>query len=222
MPLSSVSDSSPVQFFKAISRAWVLPSIPQNIQQLGAFLALLILSPILLLSFLAIRINSQGPAIYTQTRVGLFGRHFRMYKFRSMYQPSDPRYVDIENIQSDREGVCKKLFNDPRITAVGKVIRKLSIDELPQLINVFQGDMLMIGPRPALIEEVEAYSLEQFRRLDAKPGLTGLWQVSGRADTSFEEQMALDLRYIEERDLFLDLYILFATVPAVLTGKGAY
>jgi len=222
MPLSNVSDSSPVQFLRAISRAWVLPSIPQNIQQLGALLALLILSPILLLSFLAIRINSEGPAIYTQTRVGLFGRHFRMYKFRSMYQPSDSRYVDIKNIQSDREGVCKKLFNDPRITAVGKVIRKLSIDELPQLINVFQGDMLMIGPRPALVEEVEAYSLEQFRRLDAKPGLTGLWQVSGRADTSFEEQMALDLRYIEEKDLFLDLYILFATVPAVLTGKGAY
>jgi len=139
-----------------------------------------------------------------------------------MYLPTDIRYVDIESIESDREGVCKKLFNDPRITAVGKVIRKLSIDELPQLINVFQGDMLMIGPRPALPQEVKAYSIEQFKRLDAKPGLTGLWQVSGRADTSFEEQMALDLRYVEEKDLFLDLYILLATVPAVLTGKGAY
>jgi len=222
MPLSSATNSSAVGFARPNLRVLGLPSIPQSIQQLGALVALLILSPILLLSFLAIRLNSDGPAIYTQTRVGLLGRHFRIYKFRSMYLPTDIRYVDIESIESDREGVCKKLFNDPRITAVGKVIRKLSIDELPQLINVFQGDMLMIGPRPALPQEVKAYSIEQFKRLDAKPGLTGLWQVSGRADTSFEEQMALDLRYVEEKDLFLDLYILLATVPAVLTGKGAY
>ena len=139
-----------------------------------------------------------------------------------MYMPSDPRYVDISRMKSDREGVAKKLFNDPRITKVGKIIRKLSIDELPQLLNVLRGDMVLIGPRPALPEEVEKYTLEQFRRLDAVPGLTGLWQVSGRADTTFEEQMSLDIRYVEERSLAMDLRILVATVPAVLLGKGAY
>ena len=222
MPLSNIFDTPSIQFARPNLRFRALPGIPQWAQQLGALIALLLLSPIIILSFLAIRLGSQGPGIYTQTRVGLFGRQFRIYKFRSMYLPTDSRYVDIDSIKSDREGACKKLFNDPRITAVGKVIRKLSIDELPQLINVLQGDMVMIGPRPALPQEVEVYSLEQFRRLDAKPGLTGLWQVSGRADTSFVEQMELDLRYVEEKNLFLDLYILLATVPVVLMGKGAY
>ncbi len=198
------------------------PCIPGGVQRFGALILLLALSPIMLLSYLAICAESRGPAIYTQTRVGLLGRRFRIYKFRSMYRPDDPRYVDTSNLASDREGVCKKLFKDPRITRVGKVIRKLSIDELPQLVNVLLGDMVLIGPRPALPEEVDEYSLRQFKRLDACPGLTGLWQVSGRADTSFEEQMNLDLRYVEERSLLLDLRILFATVPAVLSGKGAY
>jgi lipopolysaccharide/colanic/teichoic acid biosynthesis glycosyltransferase len=196
--------------------------LPFVLQRMGAFVALVLLSPIMLFSFIAIRLESRGPAIYTQTRVGYLGRRFKIYKFRSMFLTNDPRYVDISTLKSDREGVCKKLFKDPRITRVGRVIRKLSIDELPQLLNVIQGDMLLIGPRPALPQEVAEYTLRQFKRLDALPGLTGLWQVSGRADTSFEEQMQLDIRYVEKRCLLLDLRILAATIPAVLTGRGAY
>lgn len=196
--------------------------IPLPIQQFGAGLALLLLSPILLLAMLAIRIESKGAIFYSQVRVGHRGRHFRIWKLRSMYLSSDPRWVDISSLQSDREGTCKKLFKDPRITKVGRIIRKLSIDELPQLWNVLTGDMVMIGPRPALPEEVDAYSFHMLERMNAMPGLTGLWQVSGRADTTFEEQINLDLRYVRNQSLAMDIKILFATVPAVLLGKGAY
>ena len=143
-----------------------------------------------------------------------------MYKFRSMYMPSDARFKAPE--KSDRNGICEKFYNDPRVSSVGKVIRKLSIDELPQLFNVLLGDMALIGPRPALPKEVSEYKLYMLHRLDVKPGITGLWQVSGRADISFLEQIKLDVKYVEERTFLMDLKILFATVPAVITGRGAY
>jgi exopolysaccharide production protein ExoY len=194
--------------------------LPQFIQQLIACLAILVLSPILLLTALAIRINSKGPLIYSQVRVGEQGKRFTMYKFRSMYMPDDSRYQ--MPARSDRDGICKKSFNDPRITAVGRIIRKLSIDELPQLFNVLTGDMALVGPRPALPSEVDAYAGYMLHRFDAKPGLTGLWQVSGRADIGFDDQILLDFKYVEERNIITDLKILFATIPAVLTGRGAY
>jgi lipopolysaccharide/colanic/teichoic acid biosynthesis glycosyltransferase len=139
-----------------------------------------------------------------------------------MYLNTDAKYIDPSQLQSDREGACKKLFKDPRITPLGRIIRKLSIDELPQLWNVVKGDMVLIGPRPALIDEVAVYSTLAMHRLQVNPGLTGLWQVSGRADTTFDEQIALDLRYIHEQSLSLDLKILLYTLPAVAFGKGAY
>ena len=145
-----------------------------------------------------------------------------MYKFRSMYMPDDPRYVDPAQLISDRDGVCNKFKKDPRITCVGRIIRKLSIDELPQLLNVLKGEMVLIGPRPALPQETDAYDWYMLERLNTKSGLTGLWQVSGRADTSFQEQIDLDLRYVRERSWLLDLKIMLATIPAVVTGKGAY
>ena len=199
-----------------------LTCLPSVVQRLAAALGLVLISPILLLVGLALRWESKGAAIYSQVRVGKQGRRFTLYKFRSMYLNTDAKYIDPSQLQSDREGVCKKLFKDPRITPLGRIIRKLSIDELPQLWNVVKGDMVLIGPRPALIDEVAAYSNLAMHRLQVNPGLTGLWQVSGRADTTFDEQIALDLRYIHEQSLSLDLKILLYTLPAVAFGKGAY
>jgi len=196
--------------------------LPKFIQQLIALAGLVAFSPILLLTALFIRLESPGDAIFTQTRVGLKGRRFKIYKFRSMRLSTDPKYIDIRQLKADREGVCAKLFKDPRITRIGRFIRKSSIDELPQLINVLKGDMLLIGPRPALPQETDIYTKKAFGRLGSIPGLTGLWQVSGRADTTFDEQVELDLRYAKQRSLFEDIRILWMTVPAVIFGKGAY
>jgi len=192
------------------------------LQRFVAFLGLLVISPFLVLVALMIRLDSPGSPIFCQTRVGLNGRRFSFYKFRSMRIETDPKYVDVSAIPSDRDGVCKKLFNDPRITSLGRFIRKYSSDELPQLLNVLKGDMLLIGPRPALVPGTDQYSMRARQRLLTMPGLTGLWQVSGRADTSFEEQVALDIRYVNEQSGWQDFKILFATIPVVLFGKGAY
>ena len=196
--------------------------IPVFLQQLAVILSLIVIAPALAAVALAIKLESRGPALFTQTRVGENGKRFKLYKFRSMYMKDDPRYVEPDASQSDRDGVCMKFFDDPRITRIGKFIRKYSIDELPQLLNVAKGEMVLIGPRPALPQEVDAYQLGMYRRLDSKPGLTGLWQVSGRANTTFEEQIALDVSYVDQRSLLMDVRILLATVPAVLKGEGAY
>lgn len=193
-----------------------------TLQRLAALVGLIALSPLLLVVAALIKLESPGSALFTQTRVGLNGRRFAFFKFRSMRTQSDPKYVDVSKIESDRDGVCKKFFNDPRVTNIGRFIRKYSIDELPQLLNVVKGDMLLIGPRPALTVETDQYSMNARQRLTTMPGLTGLWQVSGRANTTFEEQVELDIRYVEEQSWIEDLRILFATIPVVLFGKGAY
>jgi lipopolysaccharide/colanic/teichoic acid biosynthesis glycosyltransferase len=196
--------------------------VPIILQRSVALLALLLISPLLLFVIFLIKRGSSGSAIFSQTRVGKNGRHFKMYKFRSMYLKSDIRYTEPDPTQSAREGVCKKYINDPRITKVGQFIRKYSIDELPQLFNVVNGDMCLVGPRPALA--IETYEYDSFvqPRLFSKPGLTGLWQVSGRANTSFDEQLQLDKSYIKQQSIFMDCKIIAMTIPAVLTAKGAY
>jgi exopolysaccharide production protein ExoY len=184
-------------------------------------LLLLALSPLLIVTALAVCIESRGPVFFRQQRVGKDGKLFNMIKFRSM--TTDAKlHAAVAEMESDRDGVCKKFVNDPRVTRTGRVIRKLSIDELPQLLNVLRGEMSLIGPRPALQEEVAQYSDYDRQRLAALPGISGLWQVSGRADLSFEEQIDLDLRYIRECSLFADLRITLQTIPAVLRGSGAY
>lgn len=193
-----------------------------SIQRLAALVGLLLISPVLLGVWLTIRLESKGPALFRQIRVGLHGRRFELYKFRSMYLPEDPRFKAPDVNHSDREGICAKYRKDPRITRVGQVIRKFSIDELPQLLNVLKGDMALVGPRPALVNEVEAYDCTALNRLNTMPGLTGLWQISGRADTTFEEQVRLDLEYIAKQNWLFDFFILLRTVPAVVSGKGAY
>ena len=196
--------------------------MPFYIQRGLALMALICLSPILGLTALLIALESRGGVIFKQRRVGQHGRQFEFIKFRSMRTPTDPKYREPRAEDSDRQGVCAKYLKDPRITTIGQFIRKFSIDELPQLWNVVKGDMALVGPRPALVSEVEAYEQTDLDRLNAMPGLTGLWQVSGRADTTFIEQVKLDLEYIERQSGWYDLLILFKTIPAVLTARGAY
>lgn len=183
--------------------------------------ALLLLSPLLLLTALAIKLDSQGPVFFQQERVGLNRRRFRMVKFRSMVVNAEELRARLEKY-NEVEGAMFKMAQDPRVTRVGRFIRKYSIDELPQLINVLRGDMSLVGPRPALPQEVTQYSWNQRRRLSVKPGLTGLSQVSGRSTLSFKETVDLDLYYIDQWSILLVFRILFLTIPAVLKGRGAY
>jgi exopolysaccharide production protein ExoY len=196
--------------------------IPMLIQRFFALVALIILFPILLITVFLIRIESKGNCFFSQDRIGKFGRHFRIYKFRSMYLETDPLYQKPDRTKNDRSGVCKKYKIDPRTTRVGRFIRKYSIDELPQLFNIVTGDMALIGPRPGLSIEVDAYPTSAFSRLNGIPGLSGLWQVSGRANTDFKTQVELDQRYLNEQSIWLDVYILLVTIPTVINANGAY
>ena len=183
---------------------------------------LLVLSPFLLGVAYMIRNESEGPALFRQTRVGEDGKEFELFKFRSMSMnglKDDEKHL-LPNDRAD--GVTFKLKKDPRITKVGAFIRKFSIDELPQLWNVFKGDMSLVGPRPALPKEVELYSAEERGRLAGKPGITCTWQIGGRADLPFEKQVALDIEYLKTRNIFKDILILLKTPHAVVTAKGAY
>jgi exopolysaccharide biosynthesis polyprenyl glycosylphosphotransferase len=185
-------------------------------------LAMLALTwPLFLAIALAVKLTSPGPIFFVQRRVGRGGRRFAMVKFRSMYLDAEKRRSEII-AQSDRSGICIKLKRDPRITPVGRVLRRWSLDELPQIFNVLTGDMSIVGPRPALEEEVAAYPPHAHRRHDVAPGITGLWQVSGRADIGFNEMIQLDLEYLRRSSIQFDSLILFRTVGVVLTGKGAY
>lgn len=187
-----------------------------------AMLIFIALSPLLLTVALAIRVESPGPILFHQVRIGYRGQPFKFWKFRSMYPDAEQRRRQLEQANEMQGGVLFKMKKDPRITGVGRFIRKYSIDELPQLWNVLNGDMTLVGPRPALPNEVARYSLYDRERLDAKPGITCIWQVSGRSDIPFEQQVKLDLRYIYFQSLKQDIKILLKTVPAVLTGRGAY
>lgn len=182
---------------------------------------LVVCVPVIAIAAIAVRADSPGPAFYRQTRVGVDGRTFTMWKLRTMYLDADARRTALL-AQSDRDGVMFKMRADPRVTRVGRVLRRFSVDELPQVVNVLRGDMSLVGPRPPLVEEVEAYPDPAQRRLHVRPGLTGLWQVSGRADLTWEESVRLDLRYVDNWSVAMDLTILWKTVRAVLRGSGAY
>ena len=183
--------------------------------------ALILLFPLMAVLALAIWLHDRGPALFTQTRVGKNGHAFRIYKFRTMVVDAEKRRAELDS-SNDNDGVLFKIRKDPRITAVGAHLRRWSIDELPQLINVFLGDMSLVGPRPALPDEAAQYADHVRRRLVVKPGLTGLWQVNGRADLSWEESVRLDLRYVENWSFALDLQILWKTISVLLRGSGAY
>ncbi|MFC7645746.1 sugar transferase [Streptosporangium lutulentum] len=186
-----------------------------------AALALLALSPFLLVVAALIKSTGPGPVLFRQARVGKGGEEFTVLKFRTMV-PDAEQIKRILTELNEGDGVLFKIRNDPRITPLGSWLRRYSIDELPQLFNVVRGDMSLVGPRPPLPEEVARYGTDVRRRLVVKPGLTGLWQVSGRSDLSWEESVRLDLRYVENWSLALDMQILWKTWSAVMRGSGAY
>jgi lipopolysaccharide/colanic/teichoic acid biosynthesis glycosyltransferase len=191
------------------------------IDLVGASLCLLMLLPLMLLTALLVKLESAGPVFFWQTRVGTGGRRFRFYKFRSMCTEAVELQAALEGM-NEVSGPVFKIRQDPRITHLGRLLRKMSVDELPQLWHVATGQMSLVGPRPPIPEEVERYEPWMLERLAVKPGLTCIWQVSGRSDIPFDEWMRMDVEYVRRRSLGLDLRILAQTIPAVLTGRGAY
>ena len=178
--------------------------------------------PLFCLLGLIITIESKGSVIFCQNRVGLKGKIFKMYKFRSMIIHASRLQEELLNKNESKDGVLFKIKDDPRITKIGKFIRKTSIDELPQLFNVIKGEMSLVGPRPPLEREVELYSIEDRKRLDIKPGITCIWQVSGRSNIPFKQQVLMDKKYIKEHGFLYDIIILLKTIPAILFSKGSY
>jgi exopolysaccharide biosynthesis polyprenyl glycosylphosphotransferase len=204
-----------------VIRTKIRASLKRVLDIVLASIGFLVLSPFLLLIAIAIKLDSPGPVLFKQVRIGKWGKPFECYKFRSMYANADALKAELMD-ENEADEVVFKMKNDPRVTRVGRFIRKASIDELPQLLNVIKGEMSLVGPRPPVPVEVVQYEFETMFRLDAVPGITGLQQVSGRSDLSFKRWIELDLQYIAEQSLIKDIEILLKTIPAVLSGKGAY
>ncbi|MFD7158652.1 sugar transferase [Kribbella sp. NPDC059898] len=198
------------------------PHVLKNIfDRVVGCLLMLALLPLLLVTAVLVKVTSRGPVLFRQTRVGRGGEQFRMLKFRTMVADAEERKAELQ-VLNEGNGILFKLRDDPRVTRIGRYLRRFSVDELPQLVNVLRGDMSLVGPRPPLPAEVAQYQLDDARRMLVKPGLTGLWQVSGRSDLTWEESMRLDLRYADNWSIALDLLILWKTARAVLGSDGAY
>jgi lipopolysaccharide/colanic/teichoic acid biosynthesis glycosyltransferase len=231
-PRDQAGAGSPSRFARQLRRGllcaqlgWLAlgPSMRRLLDITASALGLLCLLPVFLIVASAIKLTSRGPIFFAQERVGRGARRFRMWKFRTMVQGADALKDELQKLHAQAsDGVRFKMVRDPRITKVGGVLRKLSIDELPQLFNVLIGDMTLVGPRPPVYREVALYDSRALRRLEVKPGLTCLWQVRGRSNLSFVQQVELDIEYIDRVTPSEEIQILFATVPAVLTGRGAY
>ncbi len=211
---------SPVVYYNTVPDYNFTMVIKQIVDRGLAFLGLIFASPILFIVGLMVKLSSKGPIIFKQQRCGLNGKKFMLYKFRSMVCDAEAKKKELMKF-NEVNGAAFKMKDDPRITQLGKFMRKTSIDELPQLFNVLKGDMSLVGPRPPLADEVANYDLWQRRKLSMKPGLTCLWQVSGRSDISFEQWMKLDLKYIDNWSLWQDAKIMARTIPALIKGTGA-
>ncbi|TLF40543.1 sugar transferase [Lacticaseibacillus zeae] len=222
--METTSDRNQIQFEKVDLGSLTLTYLREKrcFDVIVSSLSLVLLSGVFLVIALLIKLDDpRGKVFYSQTRLGKDGREFQMWKFRSMVANAD-KMVDKLLSKNDVDGAMFKIKSDPRITRVGRVLRKYSLDELPQFYNVLRGDMSLVGPRPPLPREVANYTSYDRQRLMVIPGITGLWQVSGRSDLSFEEMVALDLRYIEHACFFQDIKILFKTVSVVIHPNGAY
>jgi exopolysaccharide biosynthesis polyprenyl glycosylphosphotransferase len=217
--ISAVGDL-PIMVYRSDRRSNLELHIKEAMDRIGAFLGLVLCAPILLLSVMAIRLDSKGPAFFTQERLGKNGRRFKMYKLRTMINHAE-RQKDRLNHLNEMSGPVFKIKQDPRVTRVGRILRKFSIDEFPQFFNILKGDMSLVGPRPPLPREVAQYKPWQRRKLSIKPGATCLWQINGRNEIDFEGWMKLDLEYIDNWSLKKDAEILAKTLPALLKGKGA-
>ena len=193
----------------------------RTIDIIGAGLGLILLSPIIAIVACAVKVTSKGPRFFAQKRVGKNGELLEMYKFRSMVVNAEELKENLEE-QNEMSGPMFKIKDDPRITKVGKFIRKTSIDELPQLWNILKGDMSLVGPRPSLPKEVEQFDNWMFKRLSVRPGLTCYWQVSGRNNIDFEDWMKLDVKYVEERNFWIDIKLIFKTVFVLFGDKNAH
>jgi exopolysaccharide biosynthesis polyprenyl glycosylphosphotransferase len=210
--------------FKRLSWLVVITStefIKRLVDVLFSAVALLLISPLFALVAVLIKLEDRGPIFFVQKRVGKWGRTFNMYKFRSMCIDAEEKFSAVLDKNQHTTGVTFKLKDDPRVTQVGRWLRKFSIDEFPQFFNVFIGDMSLVGPRPPVPREVAKYTPADRRRLEVMPGLTCFWQIGGRAEIDFPQQVQLDVQYIESQSFWLDLKILLKTVPAVLLGRGA-
>ena len=197
--------------------------IKRTMDIVGSIVGIILSSPIMLIAAIAIKLDSPGPVIFKQVRVGQNGRHFKIYKFRSMYIDAEARKAELMSQNEMSGGVMFKMKDDPRVTKVGKFIRKTSIDELPQFFNVFIGNMSLVGTRPPTVDEVEKYERDQWRRISIKPGITGMWQVSGRSNVeSFEDVVQMDVDYIDNWSIFEDIKIIFRTFLVILHRDGAY
>ncbi len=190
------------------------------------YLFILILAPVLIPFFLficiIIKLDSKGPILYSHKRVGKNGKLFNFYKFRTMVQNADKKLSEVSHLNESIDGVIFKNKKDPRVTRIGKILRRLSIDETAQIINIMKGDMKLVGPRPPLPHELENYSMEDLKRLHVIPGLTCIWQTAGRSEIPFKSQVLMDKEYISKRSWFFDLILILRTIPAVIFGKGAY
>ena len=211
-----------VGVFRSVRRPFRYETtLKRALDMLLAGLALVATLPLWLVIVVAIRLDSPGPAIFVQERVGIHGRRFRFYKFRSMYADAEHRIAELQS-SNEASGPVFKMRSDPRITRIGFLLRRTSLDELPQLLNVLKGEMSLVGPRPPLPKEVEQYRPNDAIRLSVKPGLTCLWQISGRSTVGFDEWMEFDREYIRRMSLQFDVTILLRTVWAVLSCRGAY
>lgn len=196
-------------------------AIKRLIDVVCSFMGVLVLSPLFIIIAIIIKTTSKGPVFFSQKRVGKNGKEFNMYKFRSMVVNAEELKEKLE-AQNEMSGPMFKMKDDPRVTKVGKFIRKTSIDELPQLFNVLKGDMSLVGPRPSLPKEVAQFEDWMYRRLEVKPGLTCYWQVSGRNNIDFEDWMKLDIKYVDERNLWIDIKLIFKTVGVLFGDKNAH
>jgi len=210
----------PLLHFATTPKAGITLFLKRMMDISGSLCGMILLSPLLLLAAVLVKLTSAGPVFFVQERMGLRGRRFKLYKFRTMVKDAEKKLEELRHL-NEADGPVFKMQKDPRLTPVGKFLRKSSIDELPQLWNVFRGEMSLVGPRPPIPAEVEKYERWQRRRLSMRPGITCLWQVSGRSELDFDTWMKLDLRYIENWSLTLDLIILLKTIPAVLSTRGA-
>lgn len=210
----------PVISFHSTTKKISLLVLKKYLELAICFGMLVVFSPVFLIMPILIKLNSPGPVFFRQERLGYHGRRFRIFKFRTMYKDAEARFKELEDL-NEQEGPVFKVTDDPRITGIGKFLRRYSLDELPQLFNVFQGDMNLVGPRPPLPAEVERYKPKWRRRLTMKPGLTGLWQISGRnLLRNFEDWVKLDIEYIDNWSLWLDIKIIIKSIPAMLSGTG--